>query len=317
MLTFLICIAIIAFVVFLFMKNGGNVGDSVVSRRNVQRVKEENVNDYQDANRPNADVDSELVLDCGNGVKLELMKIPAGKFMMGAGSLDQKEDTDSSECPQHEVRLKEFYIGEYAVTKAQYQAVTGENPSEFTGDTLPVDSVSWVDAKEFCRRLSRKIDKQVRLPSEAEWEYACRAGTTTPFTYGDGVTTAQVNYCGSFAYWSSTPEGEFRGTTVPVHNFKPNRWGLYQMLGNVWEWCEDIRHDDYNGAPADGSAWIINGKEHYRVCRGGSWQTLGKYGRSACRNFSDSSGSSQEGFRIVVSPPQLNLMEEKKYEFVN
>ncbi len=206
----------------------------------------------------------ELSLDCGKGIKLELVAIPAGSFMMGS-----KEEDD--EKPIHQVKVPSFYMGKYAVMQAEYEAVMGKNISNFKGARLPVDLVSWEDAQEFCKKLNEKTGKQVRLPSEAEWEYACRAGMTTAFSFGDNITTDQVNYDGALIYGdniitdqvnyygnsSYKNGGEYRKKTIAVDALPANQWGLYQMHGNVWEWCEDVWHENYmEVGTIDGSAWL-------------------------------------------------------------
>lgn len=202
---------------------------------------------------------------------IELVLIPAGSFMMG--SADSAEDMDEGdERPVHRVRFKQsFYMGKYEVTQAQWRAVMGSNPSHFVGDDLPVERVQWSRAQEFIRRLNAKHDGYVyRLPSEAEWEYACRAGTETPFSYGSSLSSALANFDGTQPF-GGAPKGVNREQTTPVGSFSPNAWGLYDMHGNVFEWCEDKYHDSYDGAPADGSAWMRGGVSEWRVLRGGSW----------------------------------------------
>ncbi len=235
----------------------------------------------------------------GNGVTLDLVRIPAGKFRMGSNEYD-------SEKPIHDVSVKEFLIGRYAITNAQWENVMGTKPSKiggvkFQGANQPVINVSWDDAKEFCKKLSEKINKNVRLPSEAEWEYACRAGTTTSFHFGETITPELVNYDGNYPY-GDAPKGEYRRKTVDVQNFSPNAWGLYQMHGNVREWCEDVWHEKYNGAPTDGSAWLIGGEQNRRALRGGSWFFDAFYCRSANRDRGYAGYSNNSiGFRVVVA----------------
>ncbi len=235
----------------------------------------------------------------GNGVTLDLVMIPSGKFKMGS-------DEYNSEKPIHDVSVKDFLMGKYTVTNAQWKAIMGTKPSEesdvkFQGENQPVINVSWDGAKEFCKRLSKKLNKNVRLPSEAEWEYACRAGTTTAFHFGETITPELVNYDGNCPY-GDAPKGEYRQKTVDVQNFSPNAWGLYQMHGNVREWCEDVWHENYNGAPTDGSAWLIGGEQNRRALRGGSWFNTAIYCRSAnrLRNNADIN-SNYVGFRVVVA----------------
>jgi formylglycine-generating enzyme required for sulfatase activity len=242
----------------------------------------------------------ELTLDLGGGAMLELVLIPAGDFMMG--SPDSEQGRDSGEGPRHPVRIsRAFYMGKYEVTQAQWRAVMGADPSNFQGDDqLPVDTVSWDMCREFCRRLSERMNRPVRLPTEAEWEYACRAGSTGRFCFGD--SEGQLR-----AYaWDYTGSG---GKTHPVGGKQANAWGLYDMHGNVCEWCEDVWHEDYAGAPADGSAWRSGGDASRYVQRGGSWTNVALRCRSACRyTRSPDSYGDASGFRVVVgsddAPPE-------------
>ncbi|RKZ50626.1 MAG: hypothetical protein DRQ99_33710, partial [Candidatus Parabeggiatoa sp. nov. 3] len=196
--------------------------------------------------------------DLGNGVLLEMVYIPGGTFMMGAPKNEIGRSSD--EGPQHKVTVKPFLMGKYPITQAQWIAVRGNNPSNYKGDNRPVERVSWHDCVEFCKRLFDKTGKAYRLPSESEWEYACRAGTTTPFYFGKTITTDLANYNGRSTY-ASGPSGVYRGETTDVGSFPPNAFGLYDMHGNVWEWCADLWHDNYDGAPTDGSAWLENKSE--------------------------------------------------------
>jgi formylglycine-generating enzyme required for sulfatase activity len=183
---------------------------------------------------------------------IAMVKIPAGNFLMGSPTSEESHFT--SESPQHEVNLGSFWMSQTPITQAQWVSVMGANPSHFKGNDLPVEQVSWHDAMEFCRRLSEQTGHIYTLPSEAQWEYACRAGTTTPFYFGNTITPDQANYDGNYTY-NGGPRGEYRRQTTPVGMFPPNDWGLYDMHGNVWEWCLDTWHPNYEGAPADGSAW--------------------------------------------------------------
>ena len=223
-----------------------------------------------------------LVEDLGGGVKLEMTEIPSGTFTMGSPSTEVGRF--DWEGPQHQVTVQPFAMGIFEVTQAQWRAVMGANPSYFRGDNLPVDNVSWNDAKEFCRKLSQMTGKEYRLPTEAEWEYAARAGTTTPFAFGETITPEIVNYDGNYPY-ASAPKGEYRGKMVEVGGLRvANAFGLYDMHGNVWEWCEDQWHDSYVGAPTDGSAWVgITASGSSRVIRGGSWNSNAVVCRSANR----------------------------------
>ncbi|WP_017661633.1 formylglycine-generating enzyme family protein [Baaleninema simplex] len=228
----------------------------------------------------------------GNGVSLEMTLIPAGEFLMG--SPENELERRDREGPQHPVRVPQFFLGTYPVTQAQWRAVTAfpkveidleSYPSRFKGDNRPVEQVSWLHAVEFCRRLSRHTGRDYRLPSEAEWEYACRAGTQTPFHFGETLTTALANYNGKYTYGEGV-EGKYRKETTEVGSFPANGFGLYDMHGNVWEWCEDDWHENYNEAPRDGSAWVEkdNRTETRKVLRGGSWFNLPRYCRSAYRD---------------------------------
>jgi formylglycine-generating enzyme required for sulfatase activity len=171
----------------------------------------------------------------------------------------------------------------------------------FKGDDLPMERVSWEDVQEFCKKLSQMTNKAYRLPSEAEWEMACRAGTTTEFAFGDSLSSEQANFNGNYPY-GNAKKSVYRKKTTPVGSFDPNAFGLYDMHSNVWEWCEDVWHDDYKNAPTDSSAWLRGGNPSFRVLRGGSWKSPNSDCRSTSRvgyEFSDRDDSF--GFRVVVS----------------
>ncbi len=175
------------------------------------------------------------------------------------------------------------------------------DPSHFKGPNRPVECVSWDDAIEFCARLSNKTGKTYRLPSEAEWEYACRAGTTTPFYFGETITTDLANYDGNYTYGAGS-KGEYRDQTTDVGIFPPNAFNLFDMHGNIWEWCQDAWHENYNGAPGDGSAWVSD--NNIRLLRGGSWNNFPRLCRSASRfRFARVDWGSSVGFRVVVAAP--------------
>jgi formylglycine-generating enzyme required for sulfatase activity len=248
-----------------------------------------------------------FIEDLGNGVTLEMAATPGGTFIMGSPTSEAKRHSDES--PQHEVTVPSFFMGKYPVTQAQYKAIMGTNPSHFKGSNRPVERVSWTNAVTFCKKLSQKIGKTYRLPSEAEWEYACRAGTTTPFHFGETITTALANYRGNYTYGQG-PKGVYRKETREVGSFGvANNFGLYDMHGNVWEWCQDEWHSTYKGAPADASVWLYN-REYTEgihgmdgiVLRGGSWYNFPYHCRSAYRLGSklDVDGS-RVGFRVVCS----------------
>jgi len=238
----------------------------------------------------------------GNGVTLDTIAIPGGSFVMGSPT-SEAEGRDN-EGPQRTVNISPFFMGKYPVTQEQYQAVMGNNPSHFKGSLeskqLPVGEVSWGKAVKFCHKLSQKTGKTYRLPSEAEWEYACRAGTTTPFYFGETITPDLVNYDG-YSPYGFAPKGLDRDQATDVGSFPPNAFGLYDMHGNVWEWCSDKWHDNYNGAPTDGSSWET-GTDNNRVLRGGSYIFPAVYCRSARRvSFSVLSMSWSWGFRVALA----------------
>jgi formylglycine-generating enzyme required for sulfatase activity len=227
--------------------------------------------------------------DLGNGVFLEMVSIPGGTFLMGSPSTEVGRFPQES--PQHSVTVKPFYMGKFPVTQAQWKAVAAlpqvsralaRNPSYFKGNNLPVEQVSSIEAVEFCQRLSEKTGRTYRLPSEAQWEYACRAGTTTPFHFGQTITSDLANYNGNCTY-ASGPQGKYRKKTTSVDSFQvANAFGLYDMHGNVWEWCADPWHDNDQGAPSDGRVRLINSDTHLWL-RGGSWLDYAEFCRCAYR----------------------------------
>ncbi|MDF5732759.1 MAG: SUMF1/EgtB/PvdO family nonheme iron enzyme [Rhizonema sp. PD38] len=244
-----------------------------------------------------------FVENLGNSVLLSMVSIPGGKFQMGA-SVDESESLED-ERPQHLVTIKPFFMGKYPITQAEWRAIAtlpkikhhlNPDPSYFKGDNLPVERVSWHDAHEFCERLSRETGRQYRLPSEAEWEYACRARTSTPFHFGKRITTNLANYCGQ----NENIKGVHRQQTTEVGSFPANAFGLCDLHGLVWEWCADYEHEDYQDAPSDGSSWLCDGNSEYRILRGGSWDSFSRFCRSASRFSSDANIIDKEfGFRVV------------------
>jgi formylglycine-generating enzyme required for sulfatase activity len=240
--------------------------------------------------------------ELGSGVELTMVRILAGKFLMG--SPESEEGRTRDESPQHQVNVPEFYFGQTLVTQAQYQAIMGNNPSYYFkgNDKLPVEQVSWVEAMVFCQKLSQKIGRSYRLPSEAEWEYACRAVTTTPFAFGEMITSEVVCYTSGWNIFAK----EYWKKTTPVGTFPPNLFGLYDMHGNVDEWCLDEWADNYNDAPTDGSARgdiIFTNKNKKRLMRGGSYMLSEFLCRSATRSSDAASGRSHAiGFRVVSVP---------------
>ncbi len=247
---------------------------------------------------------------------LRMMQIPAGNFLMGSPE-DELERMDR-EGPQHQVSVPLFFMAQYPVTQSQWRFVAAlpqvrqelkSDPSNFKGDLRPVESVSWHEAVEFCDRLTLHTDRQYRLPTEAEWEYACRAGTTTPFHFGPTLSTDYANYNGSsekYGAYGPGSRGEYREETTPVDQFEgANPYGLYDLHGNVWEWCQDHWHDNYKGAPSDGSAWIEGGDSERRILRGGSWG-IGPRGCRSASRYSCRAGFRDYyiGFRVCCSAPR-------------
>jgi formylglycine-generating enzyme required for sulfatase activity len=236
--------------------------------------------------------------DLDNGVTLEMVFIPGDTFMMG--SPENEKERRNAEGPQHRVTVKPFCMGKYPVTQSQWQAVMGENPSDFKGENRPVEQVSYDDVLKFCQRLSEKTGKAYHLPSEAEWEYACRAGTTTPFYFGETITTDLVNYNGNSPS-ASVQKGVYREETTDVGRFPANAFGLYDMHGNVWEWCADPWHKNYEGGPTDGSVWKEGSDKDLFVLRGGSWCDIARGPRSADRGKDLRTDRGKDiGFRLAM-----------------
>ncbi|NET05099.1 MAG: SUMF1/EgtB/PvdO family nonheme iron enzyme [Symploca sp. SIO2B6] len=242
---------------------------------------------------------------------LDMVYISGGTFMMGSPKTEGA--SRDWERPQHQVTVPSFFMGKYPVTQAQWKAVAAldkvnrelkPEPSYFKGDKRPVECISWYDAVEFCERLSQYTAKQYRLSSEAQWEYACRAGTTTPFHFGETITDKLANYNASHTF-ADEPKGEYRQQTTSVGLFGANAFGVYDMHGNVWEWCEDDGHDNYEGAPTDGSAWLSEDKYTIKVIRGGSWLTQPDDCRCAFRDgdFRDLANNNI-GLRVVCVVPR-------------
>jgi formylglycine-generating enzyme required for sulfatase activity len=247
---------------------------------------------------------------------LDMVLIPGGSFEMG--SPENEEQRRNSESPQHLVIVPPFCMGKYSVTQSQWRFVASlpvisqdldPDPSEFKGDGRPVENVSWSDATEFCQRLAKHTGRPYRLPSEAEWEYACRAGTTTPFHFGNTISPEVANYRWSEPYGNSkvTKEKDFIGTTSVGQFGLANAFGLYDMHGNVWEWCADHWHSNYEGAPTDGSAWIDEtlSEKASHVLRGGSWIFYPGFCRSASRDVIIAGVRDLNfGFRVACSAPR-------------
>lgn len=277
----------------------------------------------------------------GNAVELNMVLIPGGSFWMGTEEeeiekLYKTYDVNynfSAETPQHKVKIPTFLMGRYPVTQEQWRIVAGwekinreldPDPSQFKDDYegiarwhRPVESVSWEDTQEFCNRLSKKTQREYRLPTEAQWEYACRGINpllvssnltqkqwnekyNQPFHFGETISTDLANYNGNYTYGKNAG-GKDRNQTTPVGYFKvANNFGLYDLHGLVWEWCEDDYHSSYRGAPTDGSAWISGGNS-VKVLRGGSCFLSPRYCRCACRAWDTMSDrGSGFGFRVVL-----------------
>ena len=295
-------------------------------------------------------LDNSRLGDPTNGGDLTMLWIPPGRFWMGSPQEDR--DRKDTEGPPHLVQLQGFFMGQTPITQAQWQVVAqwqereGEhwgrelrpNPSYFqletpqkkdqegrsgsfrllegesTTNQRPVESVSWEEAMEFCSRLSQRTGRTYTLPSEAQWEYACRAGTTTPFHFGDGIIPELANYdkhykCinGCYGLTDSGRSGAPAWQqTTPVGMFPANAWGLQDMHGNVWEWCLDHWHANYEGAPVDGSVWLsknLEEKDEYRLLRGGHWGDHPRYCRSSYRGHNNPSYTGKGlGFRVVCLP---------------
>jgi formylglycine-generating enzyme required for sulfatase activity len=239
---------------------------------------------------PGADLEKSLSLDLGQGVKIEFVLIPAGEFMMGQANGDVDEAS-------HKVAItKPFYMAKYEVTQEQWKAVMGTDPSKFKGDKNPVDSVSWIDAQDFCKKLGEKLADRMlsfSLPTEAQWEYACRAGTTTKYYYGDKD--------GDFVDYGWCKRNS-EGTTHPVGQKKPNAWGLYDMHGNVIEWCADwFGKDYYQASPPSDPTGPETGLQ--RTVRGGCWFSHPDGCRCTDRtHWSPNLRSPYSGFRVACSP---------------
>ncbi len=240
--------------------------------------------------------------------KLSMVSIPQGKFIMGASA--KEKDSSDRERPVHQVKVAEFLIGEYPITQIQWRKVAKLpqvnrelklNPSHFKGDKRPVESVSWLEAIEFCDRLSAYTGKQYRLPSEAEWEYACRGNTRSPFAYGETLTSELADYASTYAYATETGVAYRKGTT-DVGTFMPNAFGLYDLHGNVREWCADPWHENYHGAPTNSKAWNKGGDRKSRTLRGGSWANKPSHCRSAHRSgYPENLLNRAIGFRVAMN----------------
>ena len=286
----------------------GNIGESNIKEKGIRVVKTQILSlfefDVVTINAQGQEIQKErcyaqyITESLESKISLEMVYIPGGKFMMGSPEYD-------SEKSQHEVTVPSFFMGKFQITQAQWKVIAccgdlkvkrdlESNPSYFKGDNRPVEQVSWDDAVEFCQRLSKLTGKEYRLPSEAEWEYACRAGTTTSYHFGEAITGKLANY------------GQNVNETTSVGQFSPNAFGLYDMHGNVWEWCQDNWHKNYEDVPNDGSAWL-SGRDMdiKKVIRGGSWVDNPDACRSAFRSyFTRDARDIGGGVRVVCVAPR-------------
>jgi formylglycine-generating enzyme required for sulfatase activity len=252
-----------------------------------------------------------LTEELGNRIVLEMVHIPGGAFWMGSPKAEGKGKQYSNERPQHLVTVKPFFISKYAITQTQWRQIASLpevrqklklRPSRQGGNSHPATQVSWFDAVEFCDRLSQKTGHKYRLPSEAEWEYACRAGTITSFHFGETINFNVANYDSRYPY-RSEPKGIYREKTTEVGSFQfANSFGLFDMHGLVWEWCLDHWHQNYDKAPTNGDTWLDSNENNTRVMRGGSWSSEAFLCRSSSRQFHYASKTlNNVGFRIVRS----------------
>ena len=232
-----------------------------------------------------------VITETAYGINMTLIRIDGGSFQMGSN------EYNSNEQPVHSVTLSTFYLGKFEVTQAQWRAVMGTSPSYFSGcDDCPVEQVSWDDAHAFIQKLNQASGRNYALPTEAQWEYAAGGGATNRTKWAG---TNDENSLGNYAWFL----GNSNSQTHPVGTKNPNALGLYEMSGNVWEWCEDDWHDGYQGAPADGGAWIDSPRGSYRVLRGGSWNHDPSYCRAAIRIGSSPGNRAYSlGFRVVLAP---------------
>ena len=231
----------------------------------------------------------------GKAPGLDLLVIPSGLFQMGS----PRHLGNPDEQPQHFVTIKSFLMSRFLVTQAQWKAVMGKlPPCRFKGEKLPVERVSWRDAQKFCEQLSKKTGRKYQLPSETQWAYACRAGTATPFSFGETITVDVANFNGEHTF-AEEPRGFYRHTTTKGGTFPPNAFGLHDMHGNLWEWCADTWLADYTSSPRDQSSYQSKDNP-FRVARGGSWHEPPALCRSAARlQVLESETDEFTGFRVV------------------
>jgi len=237
---------------------------------------------------------------------LEMVTIASGQFWMGASRSEVA--AQGYEFPRHRVKLPAFFMSKHPITQAQWAAVAAlprvkrdldPDPAHFRGQQRPVESVSWLEAVEFCDRITQYTGRRYQLPGEAQWEYACRAGTQTPFHTGDTITSQLADYIGTTTY-QGEPTGAYRQSTLSVGQLSSNAFGLQEMHGNVWEWCADDWHRTYRGAPRDGTAWT-SGRSRTRTIRGGGWLDSPAKIRSASRSgYLETALNRTIGFRVTT-----------------
>lgn len=240
--------------------------------------------------------------DLGHGISLEMLVVPSGFFQMGS----PRQVGNPDEHPQHFVTIKSFLMSKFLITQVQWKAIMGKLPAcRFHGDELPVERVAWEEAQKFCQRLSRKTGRDYQLPSETQWEYACRAGTSTPFSFGETLTVEVANFNGEHTFREERRGFYFHSTSVGG-KFPPNAFGLHDMHGNLWEWCADNWLDDYSSSPRDSSCYQDR-DSRYRVMRGGSWHEPAELCRSASRlRVLQSDADEVMGFRVVCGVPETH-----------
>jgi len=236
----------------------------------------------------------------GKPIGLEMVYIPAGKFQIG--SPISEAERSEAENPRHIVNISSFFMSRFPITQRQWKVLMDNNPAIFIGNgDRPVETVSWDDVQAFCQKLVEQTGKPYRLPSESEWEYACRAGTLTAFGFGETIAANLANYNGAVPY-KYAPQGISNFSTTEVGTYPANAFGLHDLHGNVWEWCADTWHDDYDLLPKDGTAWTQGGDRSCRVVRGGSWRDPAHCCRSAKRSKNAmNQGDRSTGFRIAVT----------------
>ena len=311
----LIAVVLVAFVGCRSGRDGGEPVTSApetkkelvqVTPTKVEPPKKEEPKEIGKVEPPKID---DTTFDLGNNIKFEVVKIAVkGKsFIIGSPKEEAERNPfekkfDAEE--QHEIKFgHDFSMGKYEVTQEQYEAIMGTNPSYFKAAKNPVERVSWEDAQEFLKMLNEKFKQRkvmFRLPSEAEWEYACRAGTSTPFHFGKALNGTQANCDGTIPYGTAI-KGAYLEKTTSVGKYDPNAFGLYDMHGNVWEWCEDF-YGPYSKSPKDGTAQMVKQSNDVRVLRGGGWGIIPRNCRAAIRSYLPPEfHSSFFGFRVVVS----------------